>query len=822
MIEARTIINALFQDLRYGWRLLRQRPAFAAVAILTLALGIASTSAIFSVVNAVLLKPLPFRGSDRLALVRLQIPKFGVAEQPLSASDTVEFRKAEVFEEAAAWQSRVYDLSSDGIPEQVPVARISASLFAMLGSASVRGRLFSEDEDRLRTHVVLLSNGLWRRRYASDPQILSRKIFINREPYQVIGVMPATFTFPPRGLPQEPSADLWIPLSLTTAELALRDNPTYTVLGRLRPNISWEHANSEMIAIAHRIQASYPVEYRKWLPPDLDMRAIAVPFRERVVGGSRELLYLLLGAVGFLLLIACANVANLMLSRGAARRREMSLRTMLGAGRARLICQLLTEATVFSLLGGALGLLLTWTGIKLLVSALPTTLPLVEQIQVDTHVLVFAFTISILTGLLFGLGPALATSRSALDQDTKEGGRPRRQNRVLAGMVSAQLSLALVLLSGAGLLIRSFVRLQTSDQGFRTRYLLTASIALPESQYRDQENTLDFYEKLLPRLTALPGVLAAGIVSDLPYEGAASRRLVTAEGSAAPGIPLVNFSLVLGDFFGALGVPLKRGRVFTDADRAGMRLVAVVNETLARRFWPGEDPIGKRLQRGTPQMRLPWMTVVGVVGDVNQEGPDKSINPHVYAPYRQPPPRKLGVGKMNLALRTAGDPLGLANAVRGVVAGLDPELLVAKVRTMEQILEGSFAPRRLGMWMMTVFATAALLLAALGIYGVMTYAVERRTREIGIRMALGAQRATVLVTVLRHGMTLVMLGLIIGLAASLALSRLMTSLLYDVGPADPLTYTSVVLLLILIALIAQVAPARRAANVEPVVSLRQD
>jgi predicted permease len=815
------LIETLLQDLRYGQRVLRQSPAFTVVAILTLALGIGATSAIFSVVNAVLLKPLPFRGADRLVLVRQRILKLGPQAMRVAAPDTVEYRKSEVFEEAGVLMTQIYDLSGAGGPEQVKGARVSAGLFPMLGAAPLEGRLFSEDEDRLRSRVVLLSHGLWRRRYDADSRILGRAILLNREPYQVIGVMPPTFVFPPKGMRQEEAADLWTPLSLSAAEQrTYLDNPVYTVVGRLRPGVSMERASSEMMVIARRIQASLPPQMKAVLPPDLQLKALVVPFRDQVIGDSKLLLFLLLGAVGFLLLIACANVANMLLSRSATRGRELALRAALGAGRARLIRQLLTESVLLSALGGALGILLAWWGTGLLVAALPGNLPLTEQIRIDSRVMTFAVAISMLTGLLFGLAPALAASRTSLNDSLKEASKSARQGWLLNSLVSAQLALALVLLTGAGLLIRSFVRLETGDKGFRTEHLLTASITLPDSQYHSNAKARDFYLRLLPKLASLPGATAAGLASELPFEGSWD-RIVTAEGTAFPHVPIVNNALVLGDYLQALGVPLKHGRFFTDADRQGDKRVVIVNETLARQFWPGQDPIGKRLAWGTPEMGLPSLTVIGVVGDVNQSAPDEKLRPHVYEPYLQ------AVGyswlrRMNLALRTAGDPLAVANAVRGEVSRIDPELPVTKIRTMRQILDGSLAPRRLGMWLLTVFALAALLLAALGIYGVMAYTVARRTREIGIRMALGARRANVLRMVLGQGMKLVALGLVIGLAAALALTRFIASLLYGVGAADPLTYAAVVLLLMLIALAAHFAPARRAVSVDPSVALRHE
>ena len=811
------MIETLLQDLRYSLRVLRQSPAFSAVAILTLALGIGATSAIFSVVNAVLLKPLPYRGAERLVLVRQQIPEFGLQPMRVAAPDTVEYRKSEVFEEAGAMQNRVCDLSGEGGPEQVTRGRVSASLFPMLGVAPLDGRLFSEDEERLRSRLVLLSYGLWQRRYGRDPKVLGRAILLNREPYQVIGVMPPTFAFPPKGMSQEDSADLWTPLSLTQDELrAYMDSLVYTVVGRLRPGVSMDRARTEMTAIAQRIQASLPLDLKAAFP-NLKLTAFVVPFKEQVVRGSRPLLFLLLGAVGFLLLIACANVANMLLGRSATRRRELALRAALGAARARLVRQLLTESVMLSALGGALGLLFAWCGAGLLLAALPGNLPLTEQIRVDARVLGVASAVSVLTGLLFGVAPALSASRASLNDSLRQNAR---RGWLLGGLVSAQLALALVLLTGAGLLVRSFIQLRVSDQGFRMEHLLTASIALPESQYAARAKARDFYQTLLMKLQSLPAARVAGLASDVPFEAVWS-RIMTPEGIETPHVPMINNTLVLGDYFQALGVSLKRGRFFTEADRPGAERVVIVNETLARSFWPRQDPIGKRLKWGTREMNSQWMTVAGVIGDVNQGAPDGEIHAHVYESYLQSYGNSW-VRKMNLAMRTSDDPLALATAVRREVAQLDPELPVTKLRSMRQILDSSLSPRRLSMWLLTVFALAALLLASLGIYGVMAYAVVRRTREIGIRMALGAQRANVLGMILGQGMKLVAAGVAIGLAASLALTRLMTSLLYDVKPTDPLTYACVALLLVSIALAANFAPARRAVSVDPTVALRHE
>jgi putative ABC transport system permease protein len=511
----------------------------------------------------------------------------------------------------------------------------------------------------------------------------------------------------------------------------------------------------------------------------------------------------------------------MLLSRSAALGRELAIRAALGAGRARLVRQLLTESVLLSALGGGVGILLAWWGVGLLAAALPGNVPLTEQIRIDERVLGFAVAVSVLTGLLFGLAPALAASRQNDRRNRlSHQSHQSHQGWVLNSLVSAQLALALVLLTGAGLLIRSFLLLQTRDQGFRTEHLLTASIALPEAQYRGTKAS-DFYQELLPKLASLPANLVAGMGSDLPFEGSWF-RIATPEGSTAPTIPVVNNTMVLGDYFQALGVQLKRGRFFTDADRPGAGPVIIVNETLARQFWPGLDPIGKHLTWGSLQMHLPWLTVAGVIGDVNQAAPDEKLFPHVYEPYLQTSSGGGWVRWMHLAVRTSGDPLALANAVRREVARLDPELPVTKLRTIQQILDNSLSPRRLSMWLLTVFALAALLLAALGIYGVMAYAVARRTHEIGIRMALGAQRVNVLGMIMGHGMKLAAAGLAIGLAGSLALTRLMTNLLYDVKPTDPLTYAAVALLLILIALAANFAPARRAVSVDPTVALRHE
>ena len=805
--------------------MLTKNPGFTAVALLTLALGIGANTAIFSVVNSILLRPLPFKDPSKLVLLQERLPPIVTQAMPVSAPDVLDFRKQnQVFEDLAAVQNVTFSLSGGGAPERVRAARMSAQMFPLLGHSPMLGRSYTEDEDKAGDHVVVLSHGLWQRRFGSDPQIVGRSLMLDRQAYAVVGVMPPRFEFPPQGLPSmEGPADLWVPMAFTKQDLENRgDNFNYDVVALLRPGITVAAAEANANVVAQDIQKqSYPATALH-----VELAATVTPLHEKIVGGSRTLLLLLLGAVGFLLLIACANVGNLMLSRAAGRQKEMAIRLTLGSGRLRLVRQLLVESVLVSLVGGVLGIIVAVWGTSLLVAAAPADLPLASGISADGRVLAFAVLVSIATGLLFGLAPALTAARSDVNDTLKEGTRGSTADgshaRIRAAFVVSQVAMALVLVIGAGLLIRSFVRVRESDPGFRPVNVLTVEVTLPSAQYNsEQVNT--FFEKVLSKASSLPGVQSAGAASDLPLEGGWTKLFNTEEHIKAgtADTPPSSHTIMIGNYLQAVGVPLKRGRYFTPEEEQGNANVLIVSEGLARREFANEDPLGKRVRWGAPDSDSPWMTIVGIVGDVKQGAPDQPTKAHTYEPFLQAC-RPYPCNGLNLAVRAQMDPEQLTAAVRTAVQSVDSEEPIAHVRTMEQVMGESLAPRRFNLFLLTAFAAAALLLAALGIYGVLASVVAQQTHEIGVRMALGAQQRDVLNLVVGHGVKLAVLGLAIGLAGALALTRLMASLLYDVAPSDPITYTGVAVLLGMVALLACYLPARRAMRVDPMVALRYE
>ena len=820
--------SSLWQDLRFALRILRKSPAFTAVAILTLALGIGANTAIFSIVNAVLLRPLPFKDSARLVLLHEGMPKIGFPKMSFSPPDLAVFaREQRLFSELGFFLNERMDISGQGEPDRVTVTRVSATLFPMLGAEPMLGRAFAPEEDAPGHPVAILSYALWQSRYGGNPKILGQQIDLDRQPYVVIGVMPRRFVFPLPGLENNGSpADLWVPRAVTPAQLQDWGGLYLTsVVARLPVGVTLIQAQAQLSSLAPAILANYPAEIRNAIP-GLALDISASLFHEEAVGSVRALLLLLMAAVAFVLLIACANIATLLLSRAATRQKEIAVRTALGATRARLARQMLTEGFLLAFAGGSFGFLLAWWITNLLPSILSSNTALPVHVAFSGNVFAFALAVSIFVAVLFGLAPALQASSSRLQAPLQESGRAataaRSRHRAQQFFVTAEFALALVLLVGAGLLIRSFAKLLATSPGFRPDHLLTLNVPLPRQAYSRAPQMRGFYEQLLAKTSALPSVESATISTDLPLR---STEMVSfgVEGKGK-GLKATCQTWVIGNYFQTLGVPLIRGRWFGPEDRPGTQPVAVVSAYTAQTLWPGQDAIGKRIRWGGG----PWETVIGIVADVKQNSLGAPLVPHIYRPYNQADDGLVEDDPfgdwhaMNLVLRTQTDPLSLASAAITQVRSLDPELAVANIRTMTEVISSSVAGPKFNTFLLGTFAAAALLLAAIGIYGVLAYSVSQRTHEIGIRMAFGAQRAGVMRLILTEGTRLALIGTGIGTVAAFFLMRLMSSLLYGVSPLDPLTFIAVAVVLTAAALAACCIPARRATRVDPMVALRYE
>ena len=838
-------MGSFLRDLRYGVRTLANNPGFTVVAVAVLAVGVGANIAIFSVANSVLLKPLPYKDPERLVMVyeRLERDDFATLS-PFTAFDFNIFeRETRLLEEVAAFANLAYELSERAgttEPERIVGTRVSPSLFAMLGSEPSLGRTFTAEENHPDHRVVVLSYGLWQRRFGADKNILGESITLDRQPYTVIGVMAPEFAFPPRGLRQiqverqessDGPADLWLPLAFTPPELQswwMRFN--FNVVGRLGPNVTIEQVRSEAGVIVESI--SHPPGPGRGVH---GVRSGVEPFHSVVVGEVRTPLLVLWVAVGMVLLIACVNVANLLLTHASARHHEMVVRVAIGATRRRLITQVLTESLLLAFLGGGLGLLLALWATEGLAATVPITLLRAAEIGMDQGVLLFSLLLCVGTAILFGLAPALQSAGTDCGEALKEGGRglglaPGR-HRVLRFLVISQIALALVLLVGAGLFLRSFLSLQEADSGFQAEQVLAITLALPETGYREGEQIHSFYQDLLVRVEVLPGVKTVSASTDLPLELSAWRPFTIEGRPPEDGLEGAGTIDVLGDYFETLGTSLKSGRYFTERDRSGAEQVAIINETMERRWWSGEDPLGKRVALFEESLR--WMKIVGVIKDVKNGPLHTESLPQVFVPYLQSSGVADGLGEngedlrvpnrtMTLLVRTEMDPRTLVAAVRGEIGELDPMLPVADVRTLTQHLSRSVAPQRFNTLLLTLFAAVALFLAVVGIYGVMSYVVTQRSHELGIRMALGAERKSLLRLVIGQGMTLALWGVGIGLVASFALTRLIASQLYGVTATDPLTLVGAALLFFAVALLACVVPGLKATRVDPMVALRYE
>ena len=802
-------METLLRDIRYGIRSLIKRPAFTIVALIALALGIGANTAIFSLVNGVLLRPLPFEEPDRLVWMWGNIRNAG-NRASVSPPDFLDFRNEnKTFEEFAAsfTMPLALNLTGSGEPERLSAAGITGNYFQALGAKPLLGRTFVvENEKPGNDQVVVLSYALWQKRFGGDPAIVGKTITLDGKAREVIGVMPQHFNFPR-------AAGLWFPINFDIdPDMKLRKAHFMRPIGKLKEGVTIAQAQADMDVIARRLEEQYPESNTGW-----SLRLVSL--REQLVGNTRPTLFILLGAVGFVLLIACANVANLLLVRAAARQKEIALRTALGAGRFRIVRQMITESVLLALMGGTLGTLLAIWGVDLLVTLSADNIPSTAQISIDATVLGFTLLISLLTGVLFGLAPALRTMNLNLTDSLKEGGRSgsegARRNRTRSVLVVIESAVAVMLLVGAGLLVRSLIQLQNTSPGFDAHNVMTMNLTLTREKYSTPEKASSFFQELEGRVRGLPGVESVGLVTELPLSGQLNDMPFSVEGRPPVTIDQAfdaDFRRVNQHYLSTLRIPLLRGRNFTEQEVRQSAKVLLISELLASQVFPNEDPLGKRLifVMG-PQ---PW-EIIGIVGDIRDRALETQPLPAMYLPT-------YANGRTNLVIRTQGDPTSITAAVRKEVQALDPDQPVADVRTMEQWVETSVAAPRYRTLLLGLFALLALVLASTGIYGVMSYSVAQRTHEIGVRMALGARQLDVLKLVVRQGMGLVLIGVALGLVGAFALTRVMSSLLFGVGAKDPVTFAVVATLLTLVALVACYVPARRATKVDPLVALRYE
>jgi putative ABC transport system permease protein len=813
--RAGALMTTLWQDLRYAFRLLAKSPGFTAIAVLTLALGIGANTAIFTVVNAILLRPLGFRDPARLVLVA---EKSSYATISTSYQNYLDWRdQSHSFESLEATRGTTITLTGTGEPERLNARMATAPLFSLLGVNAILGRTFLADEDRAGgAPVVLLGYGLWQRRFGGSREILGKSITLDSQPYTVIGVLPSGFEF------LQP-ADVYLPFHPWAKTLPDDRNwhPGIFVIGRLKEGISREQGRTEMVAITKRLEEQYPI-YNTGTSADV------VGLQEQLVKNVRPALLLLLGAVAAVLLIACVNVANLLLARAAARGREVAIRTSMGATRWRITRQLITESVLLSVAGGALGLFFAWASLGPLLRLSASTLPAVFTVSLDRSVLFFTLVISLVTGLLFGIVPALRTGKLDLRETLNESSRGSTagpgHHRLRGVLVGAEIAMAMLLLVGAGLLLRSFSHMQENPPGFQADHLLVADLPLSLSAYSKPEQRFEFFDRLVERAKSLPGVRSAGAASFLPVSGGGGLLHFNINGRP-PKSPhdytATGYRTITPNYFETLGMPLVQGRFITAADTEKAPAVVVINTAMARTYFPGENPLGKRLQVGaTPEPDVPWMEIVGVVGDVRQ-GLDLDPKAEMYLPYRQAD-AVLPVFQLSIVLRTATDPMLQASALRSALAEIDPNQPLVKVRTMEENMGATVAQPRFRTWLIGIFAALALVLAGVGVYGVMSYTVTQRTSEIGIRVTLGAQPEDVFRIVVGEGLRLALAGVGVGIVAALALTRLLQSFLYGVSPYDLLTFGGVALILTLVAVAASFIPARRATHVDPMVALRYE
>ena len=805
----------MFQDLRYGLRMLLKDKGFTFVAILTLALGIGANTAIFSVINGVLLKPLPYRAPEQL--VRVFESSEAQPRFPMSGGNFQDYRdQNSTLTGLALYTRQDLELSQNERPVRLAALRVTAGFFDLLGAQPLLGREFRrEDELPDNNQVVIFSHGLWQRRFNSDPNIIGKAVTLSGRPFTVVGVMPAGVQHVGgdyRSMPHGETVDAWWPTALRPQ--AGRGAHFLNAVGRLKPGVSTSQASADLNVIADRLAQQFPRSNEGW-------RIQIQPLHEEIVGRARRALLIVFGAVFFVLLIACMNVANLLLARATVREREMAVRAAMGAQRGRIVRQLLTESLLLAVVSSGAGIVMAQWAVDALAVLGSGQLPRLQAVTIDGRILLFTLALTLLTGILFGLAPALQAGHLNLNELLKDGGRSgvggSRQRRLRDALVVAEVALALVLLVGAGLLIRSFWKLQQVDPGFNPERVLTAGISLPGARYGEAPKVAAFQQQLLERVSALPGVQSAGLTSDLPWTGYDENAGFDIEGKTFPPNDgaSARYHFVSADYFRTIGVRLIAGRFFNADDRAESQPVVLINRSMAERYWSGEDAVGKRFTFSSQPKDRDWFTVVGVVGDVNDFPHSLAAVPAFYWATMQQRPREL-----ILAVRSSAEPLGLVEALRSEVRALDKDLPLTDVRTLEAVAATAVGGQRFTLWLVGFFALTALALAAVGIYSVLSYLVAQRTQEIGVRMTLGAQLGDVLKLIIRQGMMLVTLGIALGLAAALALTRLMKGLLFEVGAADPLTFAVVATLLAIVAFIACYVPARRATKVDPMVALR--
>jgi putative ABC transport system permease protein len=809
-------METVIRDARFALRTMARKPAFTAVAVMIIALGMGANTAIFSLVRAVLLRPLPFANPDRLVMIWEDASFVGFPKNTPAPANYADWKtRSDVFEDMAAIRILDFNLTADGEPEKVYAYGVTPTFFSVLGVDPALGRALGAEDDRPEAgKVAVISYPLWQSRYGGEPGIVGRDIRLDDEKHTVVGVMPRGFQF------LDPDVRIWVPAGFTPEQMANRRSHYLQVVARMKAGVTLERADSDIKTITAQIARDHPDEAGR-------LGANVIPLSEELSGKTRRPLIVLLVAVAFVLLIASANLANLLLSRALGRSKEVAVRMALGASRTRLVRQLLTESVLLSVAGATAGVLAAIWSFEFLKLLIPPGLRLVADLRIDAMVLIFTLALSVITGLVFGLAPALQSLKIDLNEALKQGGGRTSlsagHRRLQNAMIIGEVALAMVLLVGAGLLIKTFARLRDQYSGLRAESILAVRTQLPENRYQEASRRFAFYQGVLERVTSLPGVISAAYTTSVPLDWKGGTNGISVEGRPAERgvINDANHRQISAGYFTAMGIALEDGRFFNEGDTEHSIPVAIVNKTMAREFWPGENAVGKRFKPGRPDSKEPWIEIVGVVADLKQMGAEAPVKAEMYMPYQQVPSQPWYAPR-DLVIRASIPPMSLASAVVKSVHELDPDQPVSDIRTMKEVLGEEFGERETGTKLLGVFAGVAMLLAAIGLYGVLSYFVSQRISEFGVRVALGAQSRDILWLVLKRGMGLAMVGLVIGAAASFALTRLMQSLLFEVSASDPFVFGSIALLLAVVALAACVIPALRAARVDPMIALRYE